>query len=394
LDRNGFSAAVVKLALHAPWGSRKVAFDYYLVDKSGNYKRTLDCVTSGSVSLNALDEIKRKAKFTLKDDGTIDFLGDRIKPICKVWVPPGRLIRQYAFLSPWQVTEQDIQLAPAQGGWAEFPLGEFLLISPERGDDESGTVIREVEAYDQTIILRDDKVDGKFLCVAGTSYTTAIKSLIEGAGIMRHNITASSKVLPADREWEAGSSKLTIINDLLESLNYWSVWFDEDGYAIASPYVVPADAPSEYTYVDDELSVIARPVKQKLDVFEIPNKWVFVVSEADRPTLRSVYINDNPSSKLSTVSRGFTKVENKQVDAADQTTLDSLVRRAASDAMSIYETIAWSSWAMPFHSHMSDYTFAYSTLGIYEKYREVSWEMELSEQGMMQHTARRSVRIA
>lgn len=393
LARGGYSEAIVKLALHAPWGKRDITFEYQLLDKQGNYKRTLDCVTSGSVSLNALDEIKRTAKFTLTDDGSIDFLSDRIKPICKLWVPPGKLIRQFFYLSPWQITESDIQLLPAQGGYVSFSLGEFLLVSPERSDDESGAVIRDVEAFDQTVILRDDAVDGKFLCVAGSLYTDVIRSILENAGIFRHNITASEKTLPADREWESGTSKLTIINDLLDSMNYWSLWFDEEGYAVASPYVLPAQAASEYEYVAGESGVIVTTVKQKLDLFNVPNKWVFVVSEADRTVLRSTYVNDSPSSKLSTVSRGFTKVAYKQVDAADQATLDALVQRAANDAMSVYDEVTWTSLIMPFHSHMSDYTFAYPTLGISEKYREHSWSFDLSEGATMSHTARRTLRL-
>jgi hypothetical protein len=283
------------------------------------------------------------------------------------------------------------------GDYVQFYLGEFLLISPERGDDESGTVTREVEAYDQTIILRDDKVDGKFLIVSGTRYDVALTSILQNAGITRINITPSTKTLPADREWEGGTSKLAIVNDLLEALNYNSIWFDENGYAVCSPYVLPANAPVEYTYQDNDESVIMRPVKQSCDVYSIPNKWVFVVSDPDRPALRSSYVNDNVNSKLSTVNRGLTKVDYRAVDAADQATLDSLVQRAATDAMSIFETVVWQSWPMPFHSFQTMYSFAYtnsSQLKVSGNYREQEWSFDLKEDAVMNHSARKTVVLA
>jgi hypothetical protein len=283
------------------------------------------------------------------------------------------------------------------GDWIQFYLGEFLLISPERSDDESGTVTREVEAYDQTIILRDDKVDGKFLIVSGTRYDVALTSILQNAGITRINITPSTKTLPADREWEGGTSKLAIVNDLLEALNYNSIWFDENGYAVCSPYVLPANAPVEYAYADTDDSVIMRPVKQSCDVYSIPNKWVFVVSDPDRPALRSSYVNDNVNSKLSTVNRGLTKVDYRAVDAADQATLDSLVQRAATDAMSIFETVVWQSWPMPFHSFQTMYSFAYtnsSQLKVSGNYREQEWSFDLKEDAVMNHSARKTVVLA
>lgn len=38
-----------------------------------------------------------------------------------------------------------------------------------------------------------------------------------------------------------GTSKLEIINTLLDSINYYSIRVDEEGIFISSPYVVPTD---------------------------------------------------------------------------------------------------------------------------------------------------------
>jgi hypothetical protein len=326
-----------------------------------------------SVSLNALDDIKRKAKFSIVDDGSIDWLSDRIKPYMLVEVPP------------W---------VQAPGGYAEFALGVFLLSTPEQSESDDGTLIREVEAYDQTVILKNYKVSGKYLIAGGTLFTDALKTILNAAGITRINIAPSTLVTPADREWDGGTTALEIANDLLKAMNYWSIWFDEEGWATSSPYVLPDQAASEYTYSDDNQSVIARPVKRKLDLFDIPNQWVFYTSEAGSAVpLRSVYTNSSASSQLSTVNRGMTIVDYRQVEAADQATLDGLVQRAAVDAMQVFETVSWQSWLQPMHAHMDSYTLVYSGMGINGKYRETSWSMDLRANGVMTHDCRKAVSV-
>ncbi|MGG5741367.1 hypothetical protein ACP6L7_31230, partial [Bacillus cereus group sp. IBL03679] len=60
----------------------------------------------------------------------INYLSDRIKPYMEIEMP--------------------------DGNWLEFPLGVFLLNSPTRSDQVKG-VYRDIEAYDQLVILQEDK---------------------------------------------------------------------------------------------------------------------------------------------------------------------------------------------------------------------------------------------
>jgi hypothetical protein len=372
LAKSGYSAAAVKLALHAAWGTQQVMFRYALLDNANVYKRDLTNVDSASVSHDALGDVKRKAKFSLKDDGTINFLSDRIKPYVQVWVP-------------------------ANGGWAEFPQGVFLLSTPEQGTDPTGSVVtRDVEAYDQCQVLLDDKVDGKYLLVAGTVITDALVTILLSAGITQYNVAPSTKTLPVDREWDTGTSKLNVVNDLTAMLNYYSIWFDGEGLAIASPYVLPSQAPSEYTYDDSASGVIELgSPKRKQDLFSAPNKWVLTVSQADLTELKSIYINSNPNSPLSTVSRGRTITYAKQVEAADQATLDGLAQRAANDMSQLFTDVTWTSWLMPMHAHLDNYTLTYSRLipPVVGTFRETSWAMELKEGGRMTHSCRKTETI-
>jgi hypothetical protein len=364
LARNGYTEAEVKAALHAE--NRKIDFRYELLDKNNVKKSDLKNVLGGSIEYNALAEIKRTARFTIRDEGNINFLSDRIKPYARLKMP---------------------------GGWVEWPLGVFILSTPIRKIDSTGVIIREVEAYDQLQILKDDKVTGRYLIPTGTNFITAVKSLLDSSGITLQNLTPTTKILPVDREWDIGTPKLEIINDLLEAINYLSLWFDENGVAIAQPYVSPSERAPEYTYRTDSQSVICPEAEEEFDLFNVANRWVLVVSQPDRPVLKSIYTNENPDSPTSTINRGRIIVDFRQVDAPDQETLDALAQRLAFEASQVYQHVRFETAIMPFHSNFDVITLEYTDLGIADKYSECSWSFEFKAGARMSHDVRRIVNV-
>jgi len=365
LARNGYTAEQVRAALHAP--NRQIAFRYDLLDNSNNLKKPLGCVQAGSIANNSLANIKRTAKFTLWDDGTINFLSDRIQPWARLKM---------------------------SGGWVEWPLGVFVLSTPPRKADISGTVTREVDAYDLLQVLTDDKVTDRYTVTAGTNYIAAVKALLDGALITAQNLTATNITLPAALDWKPGTTKLQIINDLLGAINYRSLFFDENGQAVAQPYVSPDVRASEYTYQDDDQSVIFPEVEQGLDLFGIPNRWVLVCTEPDRSVLVSTYTNSNPSNSTSTVNRGRTIVDYQEgQQAADQASLDALTQRTAYEASQVYEQVSFDTAIMPMHSDSDVLSLIFTKLGISAKYSEQSWSFDLKAGVRMKHQIRRVVSI-
>jgi len=362
LERGGLTAEQVKSALHSP--IRRMSFRYELLDSSNRVLKELSGVTDAAVTMNSEASIQRTAKFSVEDIDGIDYLSNRIKP--------------YARLKVGTV-------------YAEFPLGVFLLSSPSKSFGI--TVSRQIDAYDQVQILNDDRVTSLYRIAAGTSYVSAILGLLSGAGITNSNIATSTRTLPVDREWDGGTTKLAIVNELLSALNYKPIYFDEDGVAIGTPYVSPDQRASEYTYADDENSVIFTGSEQTEDLFNIPNQFVLVVSQPDRPVLKSVYTNTSASSPTSTVNRGRTIVSYEQVDAADQTTLDGLAKMSAFKASQVYQTISFSTALMPHHSYNDVISFNSGMMGLNAKYEEVGWTMPLKAGARMQHTIRRVIAV-
>lgn len=368
LARQGFTSEQVRAALHAP--SRILSFRYELVDRQNQKLRDLTNVQSGSVEYNAFGEIKRTAKFTILDDGNIDFLAHRIRPFARLWVSQNG------------------------GGWAEFPLGVFILATPERKDQATGGIIREIEAYDLLYVLANYKFDTRYTAAEGTNYIEAIQSVYDLVGLKQQNLTPTDKVLPAPMDWKPGVSALTVVNDLHRSVNYKSATVDEMGFVLAQPYMSPTVRAHEYEYSDDDRSVIFPEIRQQIDYFKVPNKWIRVVSEADRPPLISVYVNNDPSSPTSYVNRGYYVTDFQDgLNAADQETLDAITQKDAAEALQVVEQTEFESAIMPMHGDSDLLKLTYSRLGISANYLESGWSFDLKAGARMRHEVRRVVSV-
>jgi hypothetical protein len=366
LARDGYTEQQIKDALHGKHGSRKIRFRYDLLDSNEVKKKELSNVLGGEVNFAALNDIKRTARFSLMDDGSINFLSDRIQPFVELRM---------------------------SGGWVSFPLGVFLLSSPARKDSPGG-VMREVEAYDGLVILRDDKLDDVYTVAAGTNYKTAMSAVLSGAGITKIIIEDTTKTLPRDVAFPVGTDKLSIVNELAGQINFTPIRVDVNGYFITNTYVAPSERAAEYTYQDDQLSVIYNGMTEDMDLFGIANKWIVVRTNAEQAPLKSTYTNDNGGSMTSTVNRGRVIADYREVqDIADQTALDAYTQRIAFEASQVYGRVEFETAIMPMHDYYDILNVIYSPLGINGNYTELNWSIPLEKGGKMKHSVRKVVTI-
>lgn len=351
--------------LHFKNGFRKVTFRYDLLNYDEAKIGELTS-TGGSLGLNSLAQIKRKGRFAFKDNelNDIDWLNDKVRPM---------FILNDTY---------------------EYSLGVFMISSPTRRLSNR-SIYREVEAYDTTLVLLEDRFDNRYTIAKDTNYITAITQIINSAGIWKVDIPTYSALVKTDREFEIGTSKLEAVNYLLQEINYTSIWVDERGYFRAGPYIQPADRATEYTYKNDQMSIIKPDgISEEIDLFNVPNKWVVVASNPETESLVATYTNSNGASPTSTVSRGRTIVDYRQVDdMASQEVLTDYVRRIAYEASNVYGKFVFSTALMPHHSYMDALFCEHTGLGIAHKYIETSWEMDLTEGGKMDHNCRRVIQI-
>lgn len=78
-------------------------------------------------------------------------------------------------------------------GYVEWPLGVFLPVTPGRTLREGSLVVRDIEAYDQLLILRDNKVENRYSVPAGVTYTDAVGSML---GLPRTDTVRSNSLDP------------------------------------------------------------------------------------------------------------------------------------------------------------------------------------------------------
>lgn len=366
---NSHTEAEILAALRGATGGRYFSFRYELLDAGNVFVQDLaDTVLAGKIGMNWLADIKRTAVLTVRERGEIDFLSDRIKPYVRLRVPPY-----------------------GANDYVEWPQGVFLLSTPKRTADEQNVITRDVECYDGLQVFIDEVVDTRYTVAVGANYTTVISTLL---GSIPKSVAPSTKTLTAAKEWEPGTTKLKIINELLNAINYESLSFDEDGVAIVQAYRDPTGRAEEYVYAANADSLIIPGVDEEIDLFRVANKWTLVVSDPDRASLTSTYTNTDPASPTSTVRRQRTISDFRtEEDAADQATLDAKVRRLAFEASQVYQAIDFTTGMMPIHSGNDVYRITYPALAINAKFSEQSWEMELRAGAAMKHRARRVVTV-
>ena len=341
---------------------RTVSFRYELLDKNDVWKKDINTITRCVVRYSSLSQLKISAEISMREDSGVNYQTDRIRPICII--SKGNDVR-------------------------EFPLGIFLISSPNR-NIKNTIITRDMQLYSKLYLYSEDMVDTRYYVTKGTNVIAEVKRLL---GTPKITIPDSAYTTSTNREWEIGTSKLKIINDLLDSANYTSLRVNPDGYYVAEPYVLPSEREIDIEYVDDDMSVLSPDMTERLDLFNVPNKFIGYLNNPDAPTLRSVYTNSNPESITSTVYTGRTKATLIEVaDVVNQSVLDEMVLRSAYNASQVYSHVDFETAIMPIHDYMDVVYLKHKGI-LLGKYTETSWEIECKAGTYMKHTARKVVMI-
>lgn len=344
--------------------NRRVKYRAELLDKNNISLGEVD-VISGNINFNAECEIMRCANLTIKDNPNTDYINARVKIYMDIMTPLG---------------------------YKSYPLGVFLIAAPNRKSDGM-RITRQLECYDFTQILKEDKFTSRYFIPKGQLYTQAIVTILESAKIFAHDITASQLTVSTDIEFEIGTSKLEAINTLLKSINYTPIWFDSEGVAKSSVYINPGNRVEEYNYSTDRQSITFVGVEQNIDTFNLPNQITRYTDNPEGDFLKASWVNSNPSSKLSIISRGRNIVDIASVsDIANQATLEQYVRRLA-DEQSLYEQINFNTAIMPHHAYMDCLGIENKELDINDTYIEYEWSIDLEIGAKMNHKCRKLVSL-
>lgn len=251
-----------------------------VVEGSASLSWSLYSAVKGSGSLKVTDlETPREGMIAIKD---VPLESARIHPVCVI------------------------------EGLPEIELGKFVVSGAPEEWTGSGRTLG-VDLLDRCSVLDQDQVDESYTVDAATPILAAVATVVASAGESITVDAAVTDTLSSPMVWPAGTTKLTIVNDLLDALNYSALWVDGAGNFRATPYVVPARRSLSYELlndvkrelVDGDESIYSEAWSRDRDMFGVPNKIIAVQSATgEAPALVGVYTNEDPASPFSYQSRG------------------------------------------------------------------------------------------
>jgi hypothetical protein len=285
-------------------------------------------------------------------------------------------------------------------GLPEVHLGTFLVSAAVEEWEDTGRVW-SLELLDRCTVPSQDAVEEAYAVAAGTLILPEVKAILATCD---ESITIDASVTLATSSgmvWEAGTSKLKIINDLLDVAGYNALWMDGFGNFRVTPRILPADRSLTYDLLgiprelrDGEQAIYRPGWTRDRDSFEVPNKVIAVQAAGgeDDAALTGVWTNEDISSPYSYQSRGrwithvLDSVECPEGTPAEieaflekraQTTL---VQMSAVQAQVKIEHL-------PIPVRVSDVIrFSHTGAGVDSKHVVTQLELETNAQGMMKST--------
>lgn len=271
-------------------------------------------------------------------------------------------------------------------------LGVYLPASVNIRNDSTTKQVN-IEAYDRCWLVRDNYTESLQYFASGTSYITAITSLLTACGVALQSVTASAATMAEAREdWDIGTSYLEIINQLLSEINYKPLWFNSKGVAVIEPISEPSADNIQHSFDSTNVKSLMFPqISRETDIYQAPNVFICVCSNADKASgMVATSENTNPQSPLSIARRGRRIASVTQVDnIADQNELQAYADTLRNKSMISGETINVTTALLPDFGVGDIVSLIYDDLCTICV--EKSWEMSLEVGGNMSHTLERVV---
>ena len=278
---------------------------HHLLDSEDRVLKVLDGVTGGDCKIVAQSPLGGSGNMELKEVGQgIDWMSHRVR-------------------------------STFHDGVRSWPVGVFLFTSPTAHNTDFGVTF-DVGLLTKMNVIAEDTVEDRYSVPAGMPIIGRVVTLIQSTGETRIAVTDSAVTLTSGLTWEPGTSKLTIINDLLQAAGYWSLWCDGGGLFRVEPYVDPASRPVAHTFEHGEASIYYPDWTHDQDLASVPNRVVaWREGDDEEPPLIGISTNEDPESAYSYQARGrwITHVE-EGVEAETQQVIDQFAARKLRDLMS------------------------------------------------------------
>jgi hypothetical protein len=213
-------------------------------------------------------------------------------------------------------------------------LGTFIPSIPSVGYGD-GIDEFDIELNDKLLFLEQAATGGALAEPKGRNIAQAVSGHIrQQAGTFYANVPDTGRVLHRNLVWDAGTPYLTIINDMLDYMGYFSLSCDPFGNYYALPYQTPKERPLKYRWEEGAESLFEPEITWTHDMYNVPNKVVYIVQAAGDSAVGKkaqsfhAEAENRSNGPYSYMARGRWITEIKtDVDADSQATLQKMVDR-------------------------------------------------------------------
>lgn len=219
---------------------------------------------------------------------------------------------------------------PGIPGVAGWPVATALFQAPVR-DQDDGSYSYQVKLVGKCSLLERRKPDSPFVAPVGANPVGLVAALIGDLLGEPVSVTETDKTLAQPMVMDEDHSWLTIMNELLASAGYRSLWVDEWGVFQLTPYTLPVERPVVYLLSDSTGRAVHRPFWSFEPDLEIPNHVRLIQQgSGDEPGLVANAYNDDPDDPTSTVNSPVLSWSDS-AEFTDQATGDALAARKLVD---------------------------------------------------------------
>lgn len=239
-----------------------------------------------------------------------------------------------------QVRLQPTYTAVTSLGVVTWPMGVYLASTPTKRWTDTGLEV-VVDLYDKLLILDQVKVTETYTVAAGSVVTDAVVNVVQHATAygLAYAVVGSAQTLLTAMTWPPGTPKLTIANDLLAAINYFSLWVDRYGTFQITPYIPPEQRQSQWPFADDNSSIYTPDFDNELDWFDAPNQ-VVLTSTSDGTTPALISTASDLGSSNGYYAKGWWNVYSEDgITTTSQASLDATAARKLVDLETAQNTV-------------------------------------------------------
>jgi len=264
------------------------------------------------------------------------------------WLAGGSVLRQnYAdehlsaslhltYGLPWERTRLRPYVTLTDG--ATSVRCDLGVVVPKRPRDALGLTptTYEVSCTDLIVRLRRE-IETDFTYPAGTDVLAEVRTILAAQGLPAplFDGEATGKTLAYPMPFEVVENDvptwLRVVNRLLASIGYRSLYLDGQGRPRSGPYAAPVTRPVEWTFdaqAPDRI-VDTRSVSREVEAVDAPNVWRFYQRGNATPTEGAgLYVVTNQSDGPNSIDAVGRNASTRWLDAVDQAALIAQGNRA------------------------------------------------------------------